>query len=159
MAAVANWYTVDKVFRQMGCSAKPRCWLCRGDYLASVIEQPHSLRSARVLFNLEQRGSSLVAQMVKSLPATQETQVWFLGQEDPLEKKMVTHSSVLAWRIPWTEEPGEPLSMGSQRVGHDWVTLSFSKSRTYLKILFFLKTLCTYLLVKLYRLFLGNFWQ
>ena len=60
--------------------------------------------------------SSLVAQSVKSLPAIRETQVQSLGQEDPLEKKMATHSSILAWRIPWTEEPGELQSMGSQRV-------------------------------------------
>ena len=60
-----------------------------------------------------------VAQMVKSLPATQETQVQSLGQEDPLEKEMASHSSILAWRIPWTEEPGGLQSMGLQRVGHD----------------------------------------
>ena len=66
-----------------------------------------------------QWSSSLVAQSVKSLPAIWETQVQSLDQEDPLEKKMATHSSILAWRIPWTEEPGELQSMGSQRVGHD----------------------------------------
>ena len=60
-----------------------------------------------------QVGASLVAQMVKILPAMQETQV-FLGQEDPLEKGKATHSSVLAWRIPWMEEPGGLLSMWSQ---------------------------------------------
>ena len=49
---------------------------------------------------------SLMAQMVKNLPAMQETQVWTLGQEGPLEKGMATHSSILAWRIPWTEDPG-----------------------------------------------------
>ena len=59
-------------------------------------------------------GASLVAQSVKSLPAVQETRVRFLGQEDPLEKKMATHSSIFAWRIPWTEEPGGLQSMGSQ---------------------------------------------
>ena len=52
-------------------------------------------------------GASLVAQTVKNLPVMQETQVQSLGQEDPLEKRMATHSSILAWRIPWTEEPGE----------------------------------------------------
>ena len=57
--------------------------------------------------------------MVKNLPAVQETMVLSLGQEDPLEKEMATHSSVLAWRIPWTAEPGELPSMGSQRVGHN----------------------------------------
>ena len=60
-----------------------------------------------------------MAQMVKSLPAIQETWVHFLGWEDPLEKEMATHSSVLAWRIPWTEEPGGLQTMGSQRVRHD----------------------------------------
>ena len=52
----------------------------------------------------------------------QETRVWSLGQEDPLEKEMVTHSSTLAWRIPWTEKPGGLQSTGSQSVGHDWAT-------------------------------------
>ena len=60
-----------------------------------------------------------VAQMVKNLSAMQETRVRSLGREDPLEKGMATRSSVLAWRIPWTEEPGGPQSMGKQRVGHD----------------------------------------
>ena len=67
-------------------------------------------------------GASLVAQLVKNLPAMQETQVQSLGHEDPLEKGMVTHSSILAWRIPWMEEPGRLQSMRSQRVRHDWVT-------------------------------------
>ena len=57
--------------------------------------------------------ASLVAQVVKNLPAMQETQVQSLSGEDPLEKEMATHSSVLAWRIPWTEEPGGLPSMGS----------------------------------------------
>ena len=56
---------------------------------------------------------------VKASASTPDTQVRSLGQEDPLEKEMVTHSSTLAWRIPWTEEPGRLQSMGSQRVGHD----------------------------------------
>ena len=66
--------------------------------------------------------ASLVAQMVRHLPAMQETWVRSLGWEDPLEKGMATHSSILAWKIPWTEESGRLQSMGSQRVGHDWVT-------------------------------------
>ena len=61
----------------------------------------------------------LVAQMVKYLPAMQESRVQFLGGEDPLEIAMATHSSILAWRIEWTEKPGGLQSMGSQRVGHD----------------------------------------
>ena len=67
-------------------------------------------------------GASLVAQLVKNLPAMQETQIRHLGQKDPLEKGMAMHSSILAWRIPWTEEPGGPQFMGPQRVGHDWET-------------------------------------
>ena len=62
---------------------------------------------------------SLTAQTVKHLPTIQKTWVRSLGQEDPLEKEMVTHSSILDWRIPWTEEHGRLQSMGSQRVGHD----------------------------------------
>ena len=67
-------------------------------------------------------GASLVAQRLKCLPPMPETQVWSLGREDPLEKEMVTHSSILAWRIPWMEKPGRLQSMGSQRVGHEWTT-------------------------------------
>ena len=59
-------------------------------------------------------GASLIAQLVNHLPAMQETWVRFLGREDPLEKEMATHSSILAWRIPWTEEPDRLQSMGSQ---------------------------------------------
>ena len=60
-----------------------------------------------------------MAQTVKHLPTMEETQVQSLGQEDPLEKEMATHSSTLAWKIPWMEEPGRLQSMESQRVGHD----------------------------------------
>ena len=60
-----------------------------------------------------------MAQTVKNLPAMQENQVRSLGREDPLEKEMATHSSILAWKIPWTEETGRLQSTGSQRVGHD----------------------------------------
>ena len=62
---------------------------------------------------------SLVAQTVKRLPTMWEIRVHSLGREDPLEKEMATHSSSLAWKIPWTEEPGELQTMGSQRVGQD----------------------------------------
>ena len=62
--------------------------------------------------------ASLGAQTLKSPPTTQEMRVQSLGQEDPLEKEMSSHSSILAWRIPWTEEPGELQFMGSQRVRH-----------------------------------------
>ena len=68
---------------------------------------------------LSEAGNSLVAQLVKNLPAVQETRVRSLGWEDPLEKEMATHSSILAWSIPWTEEPGGLQSTGLERVGHD----------------------------------------
>ena len=69
---------------------------------------------------------SLLTKTVKHLPAMRETLVRSLSQEDPLEKEMATHSSTLAWNLPWTEDPGRLQSTGSQRVGHDWVTsLSF----------------------------------
>ena len=67
---------------------------------------------------------SLVVQMVKNPPAMLETWVWSLCWEDPLEKGMATHSSIPAWRIPWTEEQGRLQSMGSQRVGYNWVTFT-----------------------------------
>ena len=75
--------------------------------------------------------SSLVAQMIQRLPTMWETQIQSLGQEDLLEKEMATHSSILAWKIPWTEEPDRLQSIGSQSVGHDWLT-SLSLS-THLK--------------------------
>ena len=69
--------------------------------------------------------ASLVVQtMVKDLPAMQEAQLQSLGREDPLEKRIATHFSILAWRIPWTEEPGGLQSMGLQRAGHDLKRLS-----------------------------------
>ena len=70
--------------------------------------------------------ASLVAQLIKSLPAVQETWVESLGQEDSLEKEVATHSSILAWRVPWTEEPSSLQSMGLQRVSHYWVMSTFT---------------------------------
>ena len=70
--------------------------------------------------------ASLVTQMVKNLTTMQETQAQSLGQRDSLEKGMATHSSILAWRMPWTEEPGRLQSIGLQRVRHDWVTNKFT---------------------------------
>ena len=69
-------------------------------------------------------GASPVAQRAKRLPAMWETCVQSLGRENPMEKAMATHSSTLAWKIPWTEEPGGLLSMGSHRVGHNWRDLA-----------------------------------
>ena len=77
-----------------------------------------------ISYPLQYSQASLVAQMVKNLPAIQETQAWSLGWEDPLEKGTATYSSILAWRNPWTEEPGRLQSMGLQRVGYDWVTFT-----------------------------------
>ena len=72
----------------------------------------------RIGYPLQYSWASLVAQLVKNLPAIQETWVQSLSWEDPLEKGSATHSSILAWRIPWTEEPGRLQSVGPQKVGH-----------------------------------------
>ena len=80
-------------------------------------------------FQIIAKRSSLVAQTVKNPPAIQGTQVRSQGQEDSLEKTMATHTSIFAWRIPWSEEHGGLQSMGSQRVGHDWMTNTLSFSR------------------------------
>ena len=77
---------------------------------------------------LHQANASLVAQMVKNLPSLQETWVQSLGWEDPLEKGMATHSSILAWRIPWTEEPGGLQSMVSQKVRPEWAINTFKEN-------------------------------
>ena len=81
-----------------------------------------TLKDLSTLFLYFLEGASLVAQMVRNLPAMQETWVQSLGQEDALEKGMATHSGILAWRIPWMEEPGRLQSVGLQRVWHDGVT-------------------------------------
>ena len=83
-------------------------------------------------FNKSFSINSLVAQRLKHLPAMRETWVRSLGREDPLEKEMATHSSISAWRIPWTQEPGGLQSTGLQRVGHDWAT-SLTHSLTLYK--------------------------
>ena len=79
--------------------------------------------------NLLNHVASLMAQLVKNQPAMRETWVWSLGWEDPLEKGTTTYSSILAWRIPWTEEPGRLQSMGSQRIGHNWETITFTSPK------------------------------
>ena len=96
---------------------------------SAVILEPRNIKSATVSPSIcHELIASLVAQRLKHLPAMRETWVWFLGQENPLEKEMATHSSILAWRIAWTEEPGGLQSTGSQRVRHKWAT-SLSLSR------------------------------
>ena len=82
-------------------------------HLNSILWYKHSI------FNQIISMASLVAQTVKRLPTMWETRVQSLGQEVTLEKEMATHSSILAWKIPWMEEPSRLQSMGSQRVGHD----------------------------------------
>ena len=82
-----------------------------------------------------------MAQMVKNPPAMQKTPVWSFGQEDPLEKGMATYFIILAWRIPWTEEPSGLQSMGSQRVRHNWETnifFHFQYSILYIYHIFFI---------------------
>ena len=97
---------------------------------------------------------SLVAQMVKNLPAMQETWALSLIREDLLEKGMAIHSSILAWRIPWTEEPGRLRSIGLQRVGHNWAcTCAYQRLHPIFK---FMRTFETFMLSKvcLFDLFL-----
>ena len=103
------WITIGDLTRGKNCSVYPSR-IHKG--LINPWERRHFLN----------QHFSLVAQRLKRLPAMQETWVQSLGQEDPLEKEIATHSSVLAWRIPWTEEPGGLQSTGLQRVGHDWAT-------------------------------------
>ena len=110
-----------------------RPWPTRGGYWASrTVPRSRSAPSRSVTLNkgIGSDGASLVSQMVKSLPEMQETQVWSLGQEDPLEKGMATHCSILAWRVPWTEEPGGLQSVRSQRVRHNWATNNFTFIRS-----------------------------
>ena len=92
-----------------------------------------SKKYAHFAVNLTNLPVCPLAQMVKRLPTRRETRVQSLGREDLLEKEMAPHSSILAWKIPWTKEPVRLQSMGSQRVGHDWATLlslSFSLKNT-----------------------------
>ena len=90
-------------------------------YPGTPLEEPHLDNRSASFLKLQGIGykTSLVAQMVKHLPTMWETWVRFLGQEDPLEKEMAPHSSTLAWKIPWMEEPGRLQSVGSQRVRHN----------------------------------------
>ena len=99
----------------------------QNDYFAlspAVYEESSSCSALSIVRFLKKHsnkyiGASLVAQTVKRLPAMRETRVRFLGRDNPLEKEMAIHSSTLAWKIPWTEEPDRLQSMGSQRVGHN----------------------------------------
>ena len=110
--------------------------------------------------------ASLVAQTVKCLPAIRETRVRSLVREDPLEKEMAIHPSTLAWKIPWTEEPGGLQSMESQRVGHDWATsLIFYLSSIYdlsisiCVIYVFCKRFCLERHIWLWKIITPSFWR
>ena len=93
--------------------------VCRFSYLALTVLDIYTRYILLDILLINKNLASLVVQSVKNLPVVQETQVQSLGWEDPLEKEMATHSSTLAWKISWTEEPGGRQSMVSQRLGHD----------------------------------------
>ena len=97
----------------------------------SFPSQSVDIASVKINAWLYDTKASLMAQTVKKLPVMQATWVWSLDWEDSLENEMATHSSVLAWRIPWTEEPGRLQSMGSQRVWHDWTTSACVRTHTH----------------------------
>ena len=102
-------------------------WLSSKSWLLTYLTLPclpqtRQKKCSHIHLTTHGRRTSLLAQMVNHLPAIWETWLRSLDQEDPLEKEMAAHSSTLAWRIPWTEEPGGLPSTGSQRVRHDWAT-------------------------------------
>ena len=99
------------------CTLEDCTWSSRWNHIKKINEL-HSISGKVNLPN----GASLVAQTVEDLPAVKQTRVQSLGQEDPPEKEVATHSSILAWKIPWTEESGGYSPLGSQRAGHNWVT-------------------------------------
>ena len=97
----------------VACQAPPPMGFSRQEYWSGV-PLPSPITAIYIYVR-----ASFVAQLVKNLPAVQETRVQSLGRKDTLGKEMETHSSILAWKISWTQEPGGLQSMGSQRVGHD----------------------------------------
>ena len=120
------YYGVLALRQSICLGLRPHCWEHRKPFYDSVSSSLNSTGNSAISWVI---GMILVAQRLKHLPAMREAWVQSLGWEDPLEKEMATHSSILAWRIPWMEEPGGLQSTGSQRVGHDWAT---SLSLTYL---------------------------
>ena len=114
---------LDKLRKTVGDRGLACCrpWSCRESQMTGPLNNCIAKEKFPLLFKLKNRwfGASLVTQMVKNLPAVQETWVGSLGLEDPLEKGMTTLSSTLVWRIPWTEKPGRLQSTGSPREGHD----------------------------------------
>ena len=111
--SAALWRTIKKV--DYSAFIKP------SQYVSTVLSDKDETEKIVLVFWSSQYpwGTSLVTQRVKHLPTMQETWVRSQGREDPLEKEVATHSSTLAWKIPWMEEPVGLQSMGSQRVGHD----------------------------------------
>ena len=101
---------------------------CPGLNAPFIIPDEPKLSCINVILYLR---ASLVAQTVKNLTAMQETWVWSLGWEDHLGEEMATYSGILAWRIPWTEEPGGLQSTGSQRVWHNWATNTHTHTHTH----------------------------
>ena len=104
---------------QCSCLENPRDG---GAWWAAVYGVAQSQRQLKWLNSSSSREKSLVAQLVKNPPTVQETWIWSLAWEDPLEKGKATHSGILGWKIPWVGESAELQSTGSQRVRHDWVT-------------------------------------
>ena len=105
-----DWFQIGKGVRQ-GCILSA----CLFNLHAEYIMRKAGLDEAQA--GIKTAARNTIAQLVKNLPAMQEIWVLFLGREDPLEEEMATHSNILAWRIPWTEDPGRPQSMGSQELG------------------------------------------
>ena len=128
---------------------------CPGLNAPFIIPDEPKLSCINVILYLR---ASLVAQTVKNLPAMQETWVWSLGWEDHLGEEMATYSGILAWRIPWTEEPGGLQSTGSQRMWHNWATNTHTHTHTHTSFTwrffffcFFHLFLCTEFLCALYN--------
>ena len=120
----------EKREKRKGKGRRSACQRCRDPYLLSSASTSKKRMFDKCytvwVLGLLEHATSPVAQMVKNLPAMQETWVRSLGWEDTLEKEMATYSKILALRIPWTEEPHGSQSRGSQRVRHDWATNSFT---------------------------------
>ena len=118
-------WTEERDWLQTMVLQRVRCdWACTSTQWLSMHEHAPQHLYFKLRITILSIKYSLVAKRLKCLPAMRETWVWSLGREDPLEKEMATHSSSLAWRIPWIEEPGGVQSMGSQRVGHEATSLS-----------------------------------
>ena len=121
---VASWPTYKFLRRQVRWSGIPISLRIFHSLLWSTKSKAFMLSMKHMFFwnSFAFSGASLVAQRLKRLPPMWETRVRSLGREDPMEKEMAIHSSILAWRIPWTEKPSRLQSTGLQRVGHYWAT-------------------------------------